>query len=584
MKYQRSEYPRPQFRRDSWLQLNGEWEFAFDDAREGIKRNWASGKVALDKKINVPFTYEYEASGIGDTAIHQTVWYRRSFTLPEAAKGKRALLCFNASDYQTDVWVNGHHALQHVGGFAPFSQDITDYLKGKDNVIVVRCYDPLDPTIPRGKQSWKQQTFGCWYVPNTGIWQSVWIDFVGDDAIANYSLTPDIDTCSFYGEVTTLYGTADKLQLTVTYKDKLLKSQCFALDGKHTRYTVNLMEQDFVDESLYWTPKKPRLIYVDFTLYKDGKVVDLAHTRFGMRKVSIDEYGQICLNNTKLYQRLILDQGYWVESGLTPPSVDALKRDIELSIAMGFNGARKHQKLEDPYYYYLADEMGFLTWCEMPSAYNFNSEEIYAYSTQWQEIIQAARNFTSVICYVPLNESWGVRKILNDASQQDFARAMYYLTKSIDDSRLVSTNDGWENIDDTDITSIHDYSLDNSEFADKYQPDNYGWIYPNNRKLIAQGCEYHGQPVIFSEFGGIAMQSNVSDTNWGYNSAAKDFDEFVARIKNLVDGIYSCPFQGYCFTQLTDVQQEVNGLLDENHNPKVDVDVLKKIFENKENK
>ena len=581
MKFQRNEYPRPHFRRDNWLQLNGEWEFAFDDACDGIKRNLASGKVALDRKINVPFTYEYEASGIGDKAVHPVVWYRRSFSLPDDCKGKRALLCFNGSDYQTDVWINGQHALQHVGGFAPFSQDVTAYLKGKDNVIVVRCYDPLDPTVPRGKQSWKEEPFGCWYVPNTGIWQSVWIEFFGQDAIERHTLTPDIDTCSFYGEVSTIYGTADTLELTVTYEGKQLKKQCFTLDGKHTRYAVSLMEVDFVDESLYWTPKKPRLIYVDFALMKDGKVVDLCHTRFGMRKVSIDEYGQICLNNQQLYQRLILDQGYWQESGLTPPSADALKQDIELSQAMGFNGARKHQKFEDPYYYYYAEELGFLTWCEMPSAYNFNDDEIFALATQWQEILHVAKNFTSVICYVPLNESWGVRKILNDNNQQDFARAMYYLTKSIDGTRLVSTNDGWENVDATDVTSIHDYAFDSSDFG-KYTPDNYSGMYPNYRKLIAEGCQYLGQPVIFSEFGGIAMQSSAVNGNWGYNSGAQTYDELVARIKNLLEGIYRCDFQGYCFTQLTDVQQEVNGLLDVHRKPKVDVEILRKIFENKE--
>ena len=581
MKYQRNEYPRPQFRRDNWLPLNGEWEFAFDDARDGIKRNLTSGKVALDKKIVVPFTYEYEASGIGDKDIHSTVWYRRNFTISESGKGKRALLCFNASDYTTDVWINGHHALQHTGGFAPFFADVTDYLKGKDNVIVVRCYDPLDPTIPRGKQSWLTSPFGCWYVPNTGIWQSVWIEFFGEDAISGYTLTPDIDTCSFSGEVTTLYGVADKLELTVNYNGKPLKKQCFTLDGKHTRYTVSLMEQDFVDESLYWTPERPRLIYVDFTLYSNGKVVDLAHTRFGMRKISIDEFGQICLNNGKLYQRLILDQGYWVESGLTPPSAEALKRDIELSKAMGFNGARKHQKFEDPYYYYYAEELGFLTWCEMPSAYNFNDCEIEAISRDWQEILHTAKNFTSVICYVPLNESWGVRKILNDGNQQDFARALYFLTKAIDNTRLVSTNDGWENLDVTDITSIHDYAFDSSRFEEKYQPENYDWLYPSNRKLMAEGCEYCGQPVIFSEFGGIAMQSNATNGNWGYNSGAKNNGELLDRIGNLMEGIYNCHFQGYCYTQLTDVQQEVNGLLDANHNPKLDVETLRKIFENK---
>lgn len=582
MKFQRPEYPRPQFRRDEWLPLNGEWEFAFDDGNKGVKARYYAGKAAFGKKINVPFTYQYEASGINDKSSHPIVWYRRSFEVDKKYKGKRALLCFNASDYETDVWVNGVHAVNHRGGFAPFSADVTDCLSASGkNVIVVRCYDPDEPTVPRGKQSWTGKPFGCWYWANTGIWQSVWLEFFGKDAISQYTLTPDIDTCSFGGEITTLYAVADELSITVKYKDEIIKTQRISTDGKYTRYNVSLMELDFVDECHYWTPEKPNLFYVDFVLYSKGKPVDTAHTRFGMRKISVDEFGNICLNNRRLYQRLILDQGYWQESGLTPPSVDEIRKDIELSKAMGFNGARKHQKVEDPYFYYLADEMGYLCWCEMPSAYNFNSDEIYMQSREWQELISVARNFTSVICYVPLNESWGVRKILNDNSQQDYARSLYYLTKAIDPSRLVSTNDGWENLDVTDILSIHDYAFDSSEFAEKYYAENYNSLYPQGRKLMAEGCEYCGQPVIFSEFGGIAMHKDEGNGNWGYNSGAENDEEFYARLENLLKGVYEREFQGYCFTQLTDVQQEVNGLLDEYHKPKLDIKRLKAIFENK---
>lgn len=581
MKFYRNEYPRPQFRRDEWLPLNGEWQFEFDDCGDGITRGIPSGRVTLDKIINVPFSYQYEASGIGDTSHHDTVWYSRSFDIPAKAEGKRALLCFNASDYRTDIWINGLHAAEHTGGFSPFSVDITQYLKGGENLIVVRCFDPLNPAIPRGKQSWLNHPFGCWYVPNTGIWQSVWIEFFGEDAISSYTLTPDADTCSFFGEITTLYAKADELEILVSYKGEQVKKHRITIDGKNTRYTVRLMEGDFVDESFFWTPEKPNLFYVDFTLYKNGTPVDIAHTRFGMRKISINEYGQICLNNRKLYQRLILDQGYWVEGGLTPTSAEELKKDIELSKAMGFNGARKHQKFEDPYFYYYAEELGFLVWCEMPSAYDFNAYEIAEQSREWQEIVSVARNFTSVICYVPLNESWGVRKILTDAAQQNYARSLYYLTKAIDASRLVSTNDGWENVDVTDIISIHDYAYDSSEFPAKYQPENYDSLYPQGRKLMAEGCCYCGQPVLFTEFGGIAMKSSATNGNWGYNDGADSEEEFIARIENLVKGLSECGFQGYCFTQLTDVQQEVNGLLDAYHKPKSAPEKFKKIFENK---
>ncbi len=220
MKFERFEYPRPQFKRDEWIPLNGEWEFAFDDANKGVKSRYYLGKTAFDKKINVPFTYQYEASGINDKTPHPVVWYKRSFEVDKKYKSKRALLCFNASDYETDVWVNGVHAVNHKGGFAPFSADITDCLSANGkNVIVVRCFDPDDPTLPRGKQSWTGKPFGCWYWANTGIWQSVWVEFFDKDAIESCTLTPNIDDCSFSGEIATLYSKADELSITVKYKE-----------------------------------------------------------------------------------------------------------------------------------------------------------------------------------------------------------------------------------------------------------------------------------------------------------------------------------------------------------------------------
>ena len=573
----RNEYPRPHFRRDEWISLNGEWEFEFDDKKDGELRNLHLGNKHLNSKIIVPFTYQYKESGIGDETDHEVVWYRRTFNYDN---GKNAILGFNGADYICDVWVNGHHAISHQGGFAPFTVDITKYINKGENVLVVRCLDTLDPTVPRGKQSWLGHRFSCWYVPNTGIWQSVWIDFVGEDSISNYSITPDIDNCGFFGEITTLNGKADLVELKVYYDNKLVKRQLMSTDGKYTRYTVSMMEINFVDEITYWAPEHPNLFYVDFVLYKDNKIIDTVHTRFGMRKISVNEDGRILLNNKPLYQRLILDQGYWPNSGLTAPSIEDIRRDIEYTKAMGFNGARKHQKFEDPYFYWYADELGLLTWCEMPSAYNFNSDEVYNLSKEWQEIVNVARNFSSIITYVPLNESWGTRKMLTNVNQQNFARSLYYVTKAIDGSRLVSTNDGWENISETDILSIHDYAYDSSEFNSKYNAETYDSAFQTFRKVLAEGNYYNGQPALLTEFGGIAMQSNHVNGNWGYNSAAQDDSEFYSRLENLMKGIYNTEFQGFCYTQLTDVQQEVNGLLDENHNLKFKAEVLKKIFEN----
>lgn len=574
----RNEYPRPHFRRDKWLTLNGIWEFEFDDNQDGEARKLHTGNVALTKQINVPFTYQYPESGINDQTQHDTLWYRRKFIIEDLSLN--AILGFNGSDYITNVWINGNHAVTHRGGFAPFTVDITKYLVVGENTIVVKCYDPLDPTIPRGKQSWLGHPFSCWYVPNSGIWQSVWIDFVGKDSIEEFNIIPNIDNNSFSGDVKTLNGLADLVEFNVYYDNKLVKRQMFSTDGKYTRYTVNLMEANFVDEVTYWAPEHPNLYNVDIKLYKDNQLLDTVHTRFGMRKISVNEHGTILLNNKPLYQRLILDQGYWANTGLTPPSIEDIKRDVELTKAMGFNGARKHQKFEDPYYYWFADELGLLTWCEMPSAYNFNNDEVYYQSTEWQEIVKTARHFTSIITYAPLNESWGIRKALNDKNQQNYARSMYYLTKAIDGSRLVSTNDGWENVSDTDILSIHDYGLDSHTYDERYNEDTFESAYQTFRKVLVNGDKYLGQPALLSEFGGIAMQADHHDGNWGYNSAVRNEDEFLDRLGKLVKDLYKSAFQGFCYTQLTDVQQEVNGLLDPNHKPKFTIEKLNKIFTN----
>ena len=575
MQYEHKEYPRPQFRREEWQNLNGEWEFAFDDKNEGIKSGLWQGKKALPLKINVPFTYEYPASGVGDAAQHDVVWYRRTFAIAEGNGGRRALLCFNAADYQTDVWLNGAHVLTHTGGFTPFSADITDFLKEGENVLVVRCEDRLNDAVPRGKQSWTGSPFSCFYVPNTGIWQSVWLEFFGGDCIAEHSLFCDYDKTELYGELVTLYGVADEAEIAVVFDGKLIKRERLTLRGRHNRYRFAL-PKDYTDD-YSWSPENPRLLYVDFALYKGGKQVDLAHTRIGMRKVSVDEHGRICLNNRPYYQRLVLDQGYWQESGLTPPSAEALRKDIELAKAMGFNGARKHQKLEDPYYCYYAEELGFLTWCEMPSAYRFCAEEAAAITQEWQEIVRAGRNCTSNVCYVPLNESWGVREIATDERQKAFARSLYYLTKSLDPTRLISTNDGFETVNPTDILGVHDYDAEKAEDFAKYA-NGYDGMHPQGFALFAEGERYAGEPALLTEFGGRAMQSDAKGEAWGYSGAAQNEEAFLKQLGSIMQGVYSCNFQGYCYTQLTDVQQEVNGLLTAERKPKADMQSLKAIF------
>ncbi len=574
----RNEYPRPNFRRKEWFTLNGEWEFEFDDGNDGIARNLPSGNVKLKKKINVPFAYQCKASGIGDESVHETVWYKRNFRVDKQS-GSGVLLCFNGSDYKTDVWVNGSYVLSHIGAYTPFKADVAKFVHNGDNTVVVRCSDPQDNTNPRGKQSWTGEKFACWYEAATGIWQSVWIEYFGSDCIDEYSLTTDIDACEIYGDLRTLYGKADEIEITVSLNGHTVNRGRFSARKGVTKYSLSVKDPNALDKVLLWWPHKPTLYDIEYRLFASGKEQDFAKSRFGMRKVSVDGNGMFCINDCPFYQRLILDQGYWKDSGITPPSADALKDDIMLAKSMGFNGARKHQKTEDPYFNYYADEIGFITWCEMPSAYDFCDKEIKAVAGEWAEIVSVHKNHTSVVAYVPLNESWGVKEILTDKKQQDFAASLYYLTKALDGTRPVSVNDGWENTDETDLVTVHDYAPDSSNFDKLYVNGNIDEIYPVGKKLMINGAKYRSQPIIFSEFGGISMAEETEDGAWVYNSGANNSEELYSRLENLLRGIRKCNFQGFCYTQLTDVRQEMNGLLSEGHKPKFDNGRLKKIFE-----
>ena len=577
MLYTRSEYPRPQFRREKWQSLNGEWQFDFDDNHEGELKGFPSGSVALERKINVPFTYQSKASGIGDTTSHDAVWYRRIFTVSDELRGKSVLLCFNGCDYSTNVWLNGNLVITHKGAYTGFKADVTKYLKD-ENVIVVKCEDKLDMTTPRGKQSYKDggKRFGCWYIPDTGIWQSVWMEAFGDDCIDVYTLLSDIENGNIYGDVTTLYGKADRLKIEVRFKGEITAEHYVELRSNNPRsdYSVAVDTKNAVR---LWSPDEPELYNVKYILLCGEKVADECHARIGMREISVSD-GKICLNGKPFYQRLVLDQGYWRDSDLTPPSSEALKNDIILSKKMGFNGARKHQKIEDPYFDYYAEELGFVTWCEMPSAYDFCDKMIENVASEWSEIVSEAKNATSNVCYVPFNESWGIGRLKSDKRMQSLATALYFITKSMDTTRPVSTNDGWENLDDTDVVSIHDYAYDDEEFDRKYIETDINTVSPVGRVQFVDGAKYRGQPILFTEFGGIAMQMDAKDGNWGYGVGASGAEEFYTRVKNLIRGIKRCPFQGYCFTQLTDVQQEVNGLLDSDHTPKFDLNKLCKLF------
>ena len=577
----RSEHPRPDFMRDTFENLNGTWQFAFDDADVGLKEGWQKPGTRLPLEITVPFVYQTKLSGLGPTdEIHPIIWYRRSFRVPTEMAGQRILLRFGAVDYRCQVYVNGQMAGTHEGGYAPFYFNITRLLIEGENDLCLRVVDEPDFTRPRGKQYWDRGLMGCWYTPVSGIWQTVYLEAVGDWHLLHIHITPDIDRHMFTAEIVLdhmpMEGMA--LRLDVSFEGKPCRSVTSTVSNRVSSVPVDLDVRGALDTVRLWSPKHPNLYDVTVTLTKDGEPLDRVKTYFGMRKVAVKD-GWVYLNNCPIYQRLVLDQGYWPDSNITPPSDEAIKQDVEYTKAFGYNGARKHQKLEDPRYYYWADRLGLLVWGEVPSPYDFTDEMVRDVTDTLSAFIDRDFNHPSIITWVPLNESWGVRQIYTDARQQAAGRMLYHLTKALDGTRLCSTNDGWEQVE-TDICALHDYAAEGAvidvHFADRQTVQTHACDW---RPAFAKGERPTGdEAFMVTEYGGIAFQSIGLQgelggmETWGYHDKVTDEEAFFERFQSVTDAIRAIPYcQGYCYTQLTDVMQEINGLLTPDRRPKVDI-------------
>ncbi|HSK99700.1 MAG TPA: glycoside hydrolase family 2 TIM barrel-domain containing protein [Rubrobacteraceae bacterium] len=586
----RPEYPRPQFRRSRWINLNGEWVFAFDDADEGLRDGWQNVPAAdlrngspFDRTITVPFCYQSKLSGIGDSAFHDVVWYAREFgTPPVDTPEKRLLLHFGAVDYRATVWVNGTQVAQHEGGHTPFTADITRAL-GERNVVVVRAEDPSrETTILRGKQYWKEESEGIFYTRTTGIWQTVWLEPVNEKRIDALCMTPDLDGAAVDVQVA-LEGFEPglSLRLAISLRGEAVLDDRLALWAPLVERSLPLLARGVAPETPHlgewpkpalWSPEHPDLYDLSLELFDArGRLIDSVESYFGMRKVESRD-GKVYLNGRPYYQRLVLDQGYFPGGLLTAPADGDLRRDIELALEMGFNGARKHQKIEDPRWLYWADRLGFLVWGEMANAYTYSPHYVRRITAEWQEAVRRDYNHPSIVAWVPMNESWGVPELATDPAQVEHLLAMYHLTRSLDSTRLVISNDGWEHAK-TDLCTIHDYG-GARDLARRYgSPESSVAARPANRPVYAPGHGYRGEPILITEFGGIAFAGQSG--GWGY-STVTDPDGFLESYEALIESLLeSDNIQGFCYTQLTDVEQEVNGLLTCDRTPKVSLDRIR---------
>ncbi|HWF08838.1 MAG TPA: glycoside hydrolase family 2 TIM barrel-domain containing protein [Bryobacteraceae bacterium] len=564
-------YPRPQLKRKDWLSLDGTWEFAIDaggDCRTPDEPLW-------NQRIRVPFSPETPASGIADTSFYRACWYRRTFRFAPRNAGERLLLHFGAVDHHATVWINGHTACTHEGGYTSFFFDITNILSGDgDQTVVVRAEDdPADLSKPRGKQDWQLNPHSIWYPRTTGIWQTAWLERVPATYIDMIRWTPNLERWEIGFEIWTRGPQRDDLNCAVELHGagRLLARDCYAvLAGEvHRRIALSDPGIDDYRNELLWSPATPTLITARIRLETpSGEIVDEVESYTALRQIGV-QGEKFTLNNRPYQLRMVLDQGYWPESGLTAPDDDALHRDVELAKAMGFNGVRKHQKLEDPRYLYWADRLGLLVWEEMPSAYRFTRASVSRLTREWTEAIGRDVNHPCIVAWVPFNESWGVPDLPSTPAQRHYVQALYHLTKTLDPTRPVIGNDGWESVA-TDIIGIHDYDPQPSRILARYTAGDTSRLFKREQpagRLLSLSEPAGDQPIMITEFGGIAFSPDVLHT-WGY-SRADSAEDLANRYLGLLRAIRAIPvLAGFCYTQFADTYQETNGLLFADRTPK----------------
>ncbi len=578
----RSEHPRPQHRRENWLCLNGAWEFAFDDAETGLTEEWFDGR-SFPLTINVPFPYQAPASGLADTSVHEVVWYARTLRFDEAWKGQDLLMHFGAVDYACALYINGQYVGGNRGGHVPFAFDIAPYLHEGENRIALRVEDRQDPTQPRGKQVASGIPHGIDYTCTTGIWQTVWLEPVPQVRIETFRFTPVLEEGGVEIRVI-LHGPANGWEIEAEVFDGTESVATIRRPSNSAAGRIFLRIPDLKT----WSPESPHLYDVKLRLIQKGEVLDEVVSYLGMRSVELTD-GKFLLNGEETYMKMALDQGYWPEGLLAAPSDEALRSDVLLAKSMGFNGVRKHQKVEDPRFLYWCDVLGLMVWGEMANARAWSPEAEDAFLDEWSRAVQRDYNAPCVVAWVPLNESWGVPLInKGHVGQYAFVERAVRTTRLFDYYRPVIDNDGWDHTDVTDICTIHDYTSTGDEIRERYAETANGGPLPKQTwwdggMTFVEGSHYHGQPVMLTEIGGFLIKpfwlpKEQWDVLYATYGSVDDTDELLAKIEDLMGAIASLPFiSGFCYTQLTDVEQEINGLTTYDRKPKVPIERMKQI-------
>jgi len=559
----RPEYPRPQFVRSEWLNLNGKWDFELDPGISGVERGLHLGK-RLARKIVVPFCPESRLSGLGIKDFMPCVWYRRTFELPRRWEGKRVLLHFGAVDYEATVWVNGQQVGSHRGGYSPFSFEITRFVGRGANTVVVRAVDDTrSPLQPSGKQARRFDSYGCCYTRTTGIWQTVWLEAVPATYVQSARYYPNIDAGTL--TVQTRIGGDAKgctLRAEAYLGGKKVGSAEGAASGTPT-LTLKLAELRL------WEPGKPQLYDLVLSLSRGRERLDVVRSYFGMRKVHIDGL-KVRINNRSVFQRLVLDQGFYPDGIYTAPADSELRNDVKRAMAMGFNGARLHMKVFEPRFLYWADRLGYLCWGEFPN-WGLDHKHPLALERmlpEWLEVVERDFNHPAIIGWCPFNETPGDQN-------PELLRTIYRVTKSVDWTRPVIDTSGYVHVE-TDIYDCHNYEQDPAKLAAAFEQfKTSDKVWHNSDRDAA----YRGQPYFVSEYGGIWWNPGQKDQKaWGYGARPETEEEFLTRYRALTETLLFHPKMfAFCYTQLYDIEQEVNGLYTYDRRPKFAPRLIRRI-------
>lgn len=574
----RPEYPRPQMVRKDWMNLNGKWQFEIDHGRSGKDRRLFEAK-SLSSEIIVPFCPESKLSGVEHKDFMAAVWYRREFDVPEEWLKGHVLLHFGAVDYYTCVWINGVEVGKHKGGYSPFSFDITPYIKKGINIITVCAEDDNRSGFqPRGKQCGNYYSMGCDYTRTTGIWQTVWLEHVPEVYLESLKLVPDPDNgCVHVGISLKANSNECFVEAKAVFGGKEMGNRLVKVTGSHASFELPL------SEIYLWGPGEPNLYDLRISIKKGDMTIDAVDSYFGLRTVALSK-NAVLINGKPVFQRLVLDQGFYPDGVYTAPSDEDLKRDIEISLGLGFNGARMHEKVFEPRFIYWADKLGYLVWGEYA---NWGLDittplGLEVFLPEWMEAVERDFNHPSIIGWCPFNETWDkgrtrgpVETGIGSRQDDEILRIVYNVTKAIDNTRPVIDTSGNFHVV-TDIFDIHEYEQDVQKFAARFEPMKSGGdVYVT----WPQRQRYEGQPYFVSEYGGTWWNTDCKDeSGWGYGNKPKSEEEFLARYEGLTTTLLNNPaICAFCYTQLYDVEQEQNGLYTYDRRPKFDPEIIRRI-------